>query len=106
MSSVLSVQRTHELYRGVKLDSPEEFRTQVMASGSGSSASTSGLAAPSTANKDVRLQILQLYKITKPLKTIFGSVRSQYGDCVSKAEVGSAIVVAYNYSPFKLYKIV
>jgi hypothetical protein len=95
--SIVNVQRAHDLFRGVKVADPDEFKALVAKKGEAVSAeddqteSTSVLisaAKKSSAPGDNKITVLELYKLTKQLKDIFGSgLRGVHGEFFVASEV-------------------
>ena len=82
VSAVVAVQRQHDLYRGVKVDHPEEFRSHVL----GTPSESEGSSARKSLGTG-KIKVVELYKMSKPVRELFGTVRGQYGECLKQSEV-------------------
>jgi hypothetical protein len=95
--SIVNVQRAHDLFRGIKVGDPDEFKALVAKKGEAApleddqAESTSVLISAvkkSSAPGDNKITVLELYKLTKQLKDVFGSgLRGQHGEFFVAAEV-------------------
>ena len=92
VASVVTVQRTHDLLRGVKVAEPEAFRAAVEgavnsigasyntgagANTNGAAAAASGMATPSAGG---RLTVVELFRLPRDLRGLLGGPVGQYGE--------------------------
>jgi hypothetical protein len=103
VATVTRLNKTHDLFRGVKVDNPEQFKAAVLNSGGpGSSSAGSGTgaaegaqlfpgmgggAAGSVGKGAHKVQVLELFKLTKHLRDVFGAPRGEHGEYLRAAEV-------------------
>lgn len=105
VSTITKLNKTHDLFRGVKTDQPEEFKSAVLStstSTSGANGNTDGEKGTSEfAQYSVqggvngsgggagskKVQVMELFKLTKHLKDIFGVPRGEYGEYLKPGEV-------------------
>ena len=117
ITSIVSVQRIHDLYRSASVADPEGFRRAVNTDeGAASNAADAGRLAKITgtvlivqryfpqvyitfqstsipfANNDA---VAELYKIPKHIVKILGSLKGQYGACLKASEVRDALVAYF-----------
>jgi hypothetical protein len=78
VSSIVTVQRNHELFRDIKADDPELFKNNINIQKDKNSNNNEN-------NKGIL--VLELFKMPKPLKDIFGASRGEYGEYLKAAEV-------------------
>lgn len=105
VSTVTKLNKTHDLFRGVKVDNPELFKTTVLtataapaaaevASDSspfligGSNSASSGAGGGKNALSG-KVQVLELFKLTKHLRDVFGTPRGEYGEYLRAGEVSN-----------------
>lgn len=96
MATVTRLNKTHDLFRGVKVENPEQFKLAVQNSTAGTGAGTgagesgTGLSAVGGAagGKNAhKVQALELFKLTKHLRDVFGTPRGEYGEYLRASEV-------------------
>jgi hypothetical protein len=103
VATVTRLNKTHDLFRGVKVDNPEQFKAAVLNSGGpGSSSAGSGTgaaegaqlfpgmggaAAGSVGKGAHKVHVLELFKLTKHLRDVFGTPRGEHGEYLRAAEV-------------------
>ncbi len=99
--SVINVQRAHDLFRGAKVEDREEFVLRVTAKKSadgpeegegGSSEFSQNMlrqqAAAKSGSGDNKVVVLELFKLTKQLRDVFGSgLRGAHGEYFTAQEV-------------------
>lgn len=113
--SVTNVQRAHDLFRGVKIEDREEFLVRVAAASStrkdglvededaegGSSEFSKSMARQQAAamkgSGDMKINVLELFKLTKQLREIFGSIHGSHGEYLTAQEV--------NYCLFRQHRL-
>jgi hypothetical protein len=78
--SVISVERIHSLFRGIKVDDPESFKSNALNSEDSNNSNDSN-------KKGLKISVVQLYKCPKHIKDIFGSIRGTYGEHLKSVEV-------------------
>ncbi len=96
--SILSVQRTHDLFKGVKVEDPDDFKAVVAQRSVNTNSSTanddgnqasSASSSSSSKKDDKKITVLDLYKLTKQLKDVFGSTKGVHGEYLTSHEVSS-----------------
>jgi hypothetical protein len=114
VSTVTKLNKTHDLFRGVKVDNPELFKTTVLSAaavpavteeaagsspfligGNNTTSSTVGGGKNAISGK---VQVLELFKLTKHLRDVFGTPRGEYGEYLRAGEVsrhGGISVLSY-----------
>ncbi len=103
--SLVNVQRAHDLFRGVKTEDPDAFKAAVAAKSSSAAGSSSEQSEPvsefaqtimakqqqavaaATGSGTNKISVLELYKLPKQLRDVFGSVRGVHGEFLSAHEV-------------------
>lgn len=77
VSTITALNKTHDMFRGVKVDNPELFKTTVTTTNTTSSVEESGVSefaafqmahSASSSDKNKKVQVLELFKLTKHLK--------------------------------------
>lgn len=111
VATVTKLNKTHDLFRGAKVENPEQFKLAVLSSTSTAATpskeetvSTSAFAQYSAAAADnsnsssaggsKKLQMLELFKLTKHLRDVFGTPRGEYGEYLRAHEVYIFIIYA------------
>lgn len=100
--SILSVQRTHDLFKGVKVDNPDDFKAVVAQRSANTNSSSTGddgnqassSSSSSSSKDDKKIAVLDLYKLTKQLKDVFGSIKGLHGEYLTSHEVSGYTVLA------------
>jgi len=77
---ICSVQRSHDLFHGIKTDDPEAFKAAVMNEKDDESKQQGG-------GSNGKVSVIELHKLPKAIRDIFGSIRGEYGDCLRSNEV-------------------
>ncbi len=86
--SIVSVQRIHDLYKGIKVENPDSFRKFMLSNSQGDSTS-----AASTAISEGKINVVDLYKLPKhAVKYLFGDMKGQYGKYLKLSEVKEALI--------------
>ena len=86
--SIVSIQRVHDLYKGIKVENPDHFR-KFMLSNSQSDLSS----ASNTATSEGKINVVDLYKLPKhAVKYLFGDMKGQYGKYLKLSEVKEALI--------------
>ncbi len=86
--SIVSIQRVHDLYKGIKVENPDHFR-KFMLSNSQSDQSS----ASNTASSEGKINVVDLYKLPKhAVKYLFGDMKGQYGKYLKLSEVKEALI--------------
>ena len=89
MSSISHIHRAHDFLRDIKVDDPEAFREHV---NNNDNNNNNIINNKSNKNNDKnKIQVIDLYKMTKHLREIFGSVRGEFGECLRLQEVKKII---------------
>lgn len=110
VSTIVSVQRSHDMFQRVKTSDPDALRASVAAAMSAatdsphppiSEAATAGVRVGSgsgAAAGDVGgVSVFQLLKLPKALRDIFGAVRGEFGECLKQSEVRASTLPEPDY---------
>ena len=82
------MERSHDLFKGIKVDDPESFKAQVLNNNNNNNnTETTIIDNNNSNNKNKRISVLELYKLPKDLRNVFGSIRGEFGDCLKSNEV-------------------
>eukprot|EP01036_Dinobryon_divergens_P027497 gene27497-36281_t len=82
VTMIASVQRAHELFKGAKVNDPEAFKAAVLNKDEDGMTKGTGKVA-----------VVELLKLPKAMRDIFGSVRGEYGECLRPNEVRDVLVM-------------
>jgi len=86
--SIVSVQRVHDLYKGIKVENPDHFRKYML---SNSQSDLSG--ASNAVAMEGKINVVDLYKLPKhAVKYLFGDMKGQYGKYLKLNEVKEALI--------------
>ena len=86
--SVVSIQRIHDLYKGIKVENPDHFRKFMLSNSQNDSSSASN-----TATSEGKINVVDLYKLPKhAVKYLFGDMKGQYGKYLKLSEVKEALI--------------
>jgi hypothetical protein len=99
VASIVAVQRLHDLFRGVKVEDPDAFKAMVAQREAGATGGGGGGAAPLVASADWvstaatgKVTVVDLYKIPKQLREVFGARRGQFGEGLRSSELKDVFV--------------
>lgn len=118
VSTITKLNKTHDLFRGVKVDQPEEFKSAVQNTSSAATGNNSsgaqegekgsefalysgisgggGSSGVGAAGANKKVQVMELFKLTKHLKDIFGVPRGEYGEYLKPGEVSASLCLKGN----------
>ena len=108
VATVTKLNKTHDLFRGVKVENPEQFKTAVLNTNAAASISSpipapagefaqfsvsgnnnSGVGSGGGGKNSSKVQVLELFKLTKHLRDVFGTPKGVYGEYLHAGEVSN-----------------
>jgi translation initiation factor 2D len=93
ISTITGVKRMHDLFREYKAEDPEKFKEAVSNAGSGSGGGGSGSTDSSvvgyhtSSNATGKIVVIDLFKMPRNMRDIFGMIRGEYGEHLKSNEV-------------------
>ncbi len=99
IATITGIKRMHDLFREYKVDDPDKFKESVKlretnSSSTGASGNSDSIGYHgSNPNGNSKITVIDLFKMPRNLKDIFGNIRGEYGDHLKSNEVSESLFV-------------
>ena len=91
--SIITVGRSHDLFKGINVTDPMAYRSRVQNSVSSNSNSNDKNSSTTTGGaKDKKISLTELFKLPRNYKDTFGVTRGQFGEHLTFGEVKATVL--------------